>query len=181
MLKPLQFWQDLRQRLHNQNTATESPAIDIWRYAEPATEEPNPCKRNLLQWRRAISAVPDPIATFAGQPVDLVGFVWRSPTDPASQCLEKFGGSQGNPDSINPPTFRFTLARRVIRCCLADTVPLGLPVYTTATEQFETDSWLHIQGVLISIPGADEPSLAIAPSYIELISEPPQPYINGVF
>jgi hypothetical protein len=45
---------------------TEDPAIDIWVYAEPAGEEPDPLKRNVLQWRRLISSVREPLDEFPG-------------------------------------------------------------------------------------------------------------------
>ncbi len=160
MLKKFKFWQDLTSLVNDKNTATEEPVFDIWHYAEPAVEEPDPLNRNVLQWRRAISSVRDPLTTFPGQPVNLVGFVQRMPTDKVNQ---------------------FALARRVIRCCLADTVPLGLPVYTTEANQFETDSWLHVRGVFSSLLVDGKQMLVIEPRGIELISEPKKPYINGVF
>ena len=75
-------------------------AIDIWSYAEPAGEELDPLKRNVLQWRRLITSVREPLDTFPGQSVDIIGFVHR-----------QFPGAPN----------QFVLARRIIRCCLADT------------------------------------------------------------
>lgn len=68
---------NLSQWIGGRQAPSEAPAIDIWVYAEPAGEEPDPRQRNVLQWRRLITAVPDPIFSFAGQPVDVVGFVHR--------------------------------------------------------------------------------------------------------
>jgi uncharacterized repeat protein (TIGR03943 family) len=159
MLKPLQFFQTLTQRITN-SVSEDAPAIDIWEYAEPAGEEPDPLKRNVLQWRRIISSVRDPLETFPDQPVDVIGFVHRMPFDSPEQ---------------------FTIARQIIRCCLADTVPLGLSVYSPKASQYETNSWLRIQGrfSIESIKG--NPTLVVIPTKIRLIRTPKKLYINGVF
>lgn len=150
MLKTLQTLQHFTDRLQRRNTAA---AIDIWQYAEPAGTEPDPLKRNLLQWRRAISAeIP---ATFAGQPVDVVGFVQRSPTD----------------------TDRFAIVRRTIYCCLSDAVPQGLTVHPVDAKRFPVDAWLRVRGVLTVI----DREVAIAPDTIQRVGRPAKPYINGVF
>jgi uncharacterized repeat protein (TIGR03943 family) len=135
--------------------STEEPAIDIWLYAEPAGEEPDPLKRNVLQWRRLISSVRQPLDEFPGQPVNVLGFVHRA---------------------LGEPPHQFTLARQIIRCCLADTVPLGLAVQWEG-EAFALGTWLHIQGHFTQTEGR----LAIAPTAIEVISPPQKLYINGVF
>ena len=135
-------------------------AIDIWSYAEPAGKEPDPLQRNVLQWRRLITSVREPLDTFPGEPVDVIGFVHRPfPTVPG----------------------QFVLARRVIRCCLADTVPLGLTIHTEQSEMFENDTWLRVQGVFGSAKVRKRPTLVVIPEQIEPISEPKKAYINGVF
>lgn len=161
-MKELAFLQDLANAITGRPTAKASaePAIDIWSYAEPAGEEPDPLKRNVLQWRRLISAVRDPLATFPGQSVSLVGFVHRAPGESAQE---------------------FTLARRVIRCCLADTVPLGLVIHTDRAEQFAPETWLHIEGEFVAASIQGKAKLAIAPTTIHPIPEPKKAYINGVF
>ncbi len=159
MHNPFQFLQDLTKQVTG--TAVEDkPVIDIWAYAEPAGEEPDPLKRNVLQWRRVISSVRNPLEIFPGQPVDLIGFVHRTPTDAPDQ---------------------FTLARRIIRCCLADTVTLGLSVYTPQGDQFATDSWLRVRGKFGVHPIPGKPTLAIVPTKIKSIPKPKKLYINGVF
>jgi uncharacterized repeat protein (TIGR03943 family) len=139
------------------NTPTETA---FWDQAESAGEEADPLKRNILQWRRLISSVREPLDIFPGQPVDLIGFVHRTPQD---------------------ATDHFTLARQVIRCCLADTVPLGLTVTSSEAQQFESHAWLHIQGVFTVAMNGNRRILAIAPQQIEQISPPRKIYINGVF
>ncbi|MGD1951170.1 MAG: TIGR03943 family protein [Leptolyngbyaceae cyanobacterium] len=135
-------------------------AIDIWSYAEPAGEEPAPLKRNVLQWRRLITSVKDPIDIFPGQSVNIVGFVHRT-----------------FPDTPN----QFVLARHIIRCCLADTVPLGLAIHTDTAADFKNDTWLQIQGVFGTVDVRNRPTLVVIPDQIQPIPKPKKAYINGVF
>jgi hypothetical protein len=53
MLKSFKLFQTLTDRVIGKSSIAEEPqnqeaAIDIWQYAEPAGEEPDPLKRNLL-------------------------------------------------------------------------------------------------------------------------------------
>ncbi len=137
----------------------EAAAIDIWVYAEPAGEEPDPLKRNVLQWRRLISSVREPLDEFPGQQVDVIGFVHRTPNEDCNQ---------------------FTIARHIIRCCLADTVPLGLTVQWEG-EPFAAETWLRIHGQFARVMGRAGEKLAITPTTIEVIPTPQKIYINGVF
>ena len=143
--------------------APEPPAdreFDMTKLGEPAGDEPDPLKRNLLQWRRVISAAADPAARFAGQAIDVVGFVRHAPDDGPQQ---------------------FTLARYVIRCCLADATPLGLPVRSPSGAVFEADLWVHVRGTLVPATVDDTQLLVIEPRTIEPIAQPAVPYINGTF
>lgn len=162
MPNPIQLFQTLTQRVMGTMTPQleNAPAIDIWEYAEPAGEEPDPLKRNVLQWRRLISSVRDPLETFPGQPVDIIGFVQRSQFDTPNQ---------------------FTLARPIIRCCLADTVPLGLIIYTPKASQFPTDSWLRVRGRLDTQLIRERATLVVMPKQMKAIATPKKQYINGVF
>ncbi|MUL36210.1 TIGR03943 family putative permease subunit [Gloeocapsopsis dulcis] len=156
MHKSLQLLQDFAKQVTKISLAETS--IDVWKYAESAHEEPNPYKRNILQWRRLISSVKDPLKTFPGEPIDLIGFVQHT---------------------INSPE-QFILARHIIRCCLADTVPLGLPVYTPNAAMFPPNSWLRVKGCF-GVQIQTKPTLVIVPQKIKSISEPKKIYINGVF
>ncbi|MEO1399850.1 MAG: TIGR03943 family protein [Cyanobacteria bacterium J06635_1] len=142
------------------NSEASKAAIDIWAYAEPAGEEPDPLKRNVLQWRRLITSVREPLEIFPGQPVDVIGFVHRS-----------------FPETPN----QFVLARCIIRCCLADTVPLGLAIHTETADDFANDTWLQVRGTFSTVAVRNKPTLVIIPEQIETIPEPKKAYINGVF
>lgn len=152
--------QNLAQFILGKEQAEDKPAIDIWSYAEPAGEEPDPLQRNVLQWRRLITSVREPVDEFPGQPVDIIGFVHRP---------------------FPPMPDQFVLARRIIRCCLADTVPLGLAIATDIADTYEADQWLRVQGTFGTTLYRNRPTLVVKPDTITAIDEPQKVYINGVF
>jgi uncharacterized repeat protein (TIGR03943 family) len=133
--------------------------FDMDQAYEPAGDEPDPLKRNILQWRRIISGVRDPVAAFAGQPVDLVGFVYHAPSD---------------------GTNHFSIARYVIRCCVADATPLGLPVQTTEATGLKPDTWVRVHGAFVVGTINGQTALVIEAHQIEPVPQPSTPYINGL-
>lgn len=152
--------QNLAQFVLGKEQAKDKPAIDIWAYAEPAGEEPDPLQRNVLQWRRLITSVREPVDEFPGQPVDIIGFVHRP---------------------FPPMNNQFVLARRIIRCCLADTVPLGLAIATDVAETYEAEQWLRVQGHFGTTLYRNRPTLVVIPDSITPMEAPQKAYINGVF
>ena len=160
MLNKFSGLQSLRQWIDGRQGQAESPAIDIWVYAEPAGEEADPLRRNVLQWRRLITAVPDPIFSFAGQPVDVVGFVHRPLGTPPNQLV---------------------VARQIIRCCLADTVPLGLTLQGEDLATYTDQSWLRVRGRFEGVQQGTRSQLVVRPDRLEVIDPPQKQYINGVF
>ncbi|WP_143467526.1 TIGR03943 family putative permease subunit [Leptolyngbya ohadii] len=160
MLRPLNLLKNFADALLKPAApeSEDAPAIDIWVYAEPAGEEPDPLKRNVLQWRRVISSVRAPLDEFPGQPVDVVGFVHCTPNDDRNQ---------------------FTVARHIIRCCLADTVPLGLAVQWEGS--FVPESWVRVRGKFARVAGSAGEKLVIVPTSVKVIPQPQKLYINGVF
>lgn len=160
MLNRFPRLQNLSQWIGGRQNQTEEPAIDIWVYAEPAGEEADPLKRNVLQWRRLISGVPDPILSFAGQTVDVVGFVHRP---------------------LGTPTNQLVVARQIIRCCLADTVPLGLTLQADNMATYADQSWLRVEGHFEGVQQGGRSQLVVIPNRLEVIDPPQKCYINGVF
>jgi uncharacterized repeat protein (TIGR03943 family) len=141
------------------SNAQDAATFDMSQAYEPAGDEPDPLKRNVLQWRRVMSATHDPVAALAGQPVDLVGFVYFGPGDGAD---------------------RFTVARYVIRCCVADANPMGLPVHTAQAGSLKPDTWVRVRGVLAAGTANGQPALVIEPQRVEPVAQPLTPYINGL-
>ena len=163
MLKKVSLWQDLASLVKGTQKASEyedNEDADFWRYAEPAGKESNPLKRNVLQWRRLILSTKDAVSVFAGQPVQVIGYVDR--------------------DNLTEPHL-FNLVRPVIRCCLDDTVPLGIPVFSQDTDQLTPGTWLMVTGLLTPVTINQRESLVVQPDAIKPISKPEKAYINGVF
>lgn len=113
-----------------------------------------PAQRSLTDWVRLIRSQPDP-RLFEGDAVRISGFVL--------------------PMADGPPQ----LARLLVRCCLADATPVGLPVrWPTDRPVPPADQWLSIEGVMERQPdprdpGADE--LVVVPSRVQPIPRPARP------
>ncbi len=80
-----------------------------------------PGQRSLTDWVRLLRSQPDP-ALYADDPVNISGFVLARPGEPAQ------------------------LARLLVRCCLADASPVGLPVRWPRGFRPQADQWLAIRG-----------------------------------
>jgi uncharacterized repeat protein (TIGR03943 family) len=80
-----------------------------------------PAQRSLTDWVRLLRSQPDP-ELYAGDPVRISGFVLTEPGQPPQ------------------------LARLLVRCCLAEATPVGLPVQWPAGFRPRADQWLALQG-----------------------------------
>ena len=80
-----------------------------------------PAQRSLTDWVRLLRSQPDP-QLYDGDPVRISGFVLQSASEPPQ------------------------LARLLVRCCLADATPAGLPVRWPSGSQPQPDQWLELQG-----------------------------------
>jgi uncharacterized repeat protein (TIGR03943 family) len=85
-----------------------------------------PGQRSLTEWVRLLRSEPDP-KLHNGDPVRISGFVLPVPGD------------------------RPQLARLLVRCCLVDATPVGLPVLWPAGQPVpKADQWLELRGVMAS-------------------------------
>jgi uncharacterized repeat protein (TIGR03943 family) len=113
-----------------------------------------PSQRSLTDWVRLLRAQPDP-RLFAGDPVRISGFVLPVPGE-APQ-----------------------VARLLVRCCLADASPVGLPVRWSAVGPAPpADQWVAIEGVMAveAAPEAGgEERLVVVPRGIRPIPRPARP------
>ncbi len=82
-----------------------------------------PAQRSLTDWVRLLRSQPDP-SLYAGDPVRISGFVLPQPGEPPQ------------------------LARLLVRCCLADATPVGLPVRWPAGRQPRADQGLAVEGTM---------------------------------
>ena len=110
-----------------------------------------PAQRSLTDWVRLLRSQPDP-ALFDGDPVRISGFVLPMPNQPPQ------------------------LARLLVRCCLADATPVGLPVrWPAGGPPPEADQWLAIEGRMALEPGPSGASLVVVPSTVRSIARPRYP------
>ena len=106
-----------------------------------------PAQRSLTDWVRLLRHQPDP-QLHAGDPVRISGFVLPVP------------GQQPQ------------LARLLVRCCLADATPVGLPVrWPSSAPPPAADTWLEIEGRM----QADGDHLVVVPERIRPIPRPARP------
>lgn len=113
-----------------------------------------PNQRSLTDWVRLLRAQPDP-RLYVGDPVRISGFVWPVPGEPPQ------------------------LARLLVRCCLADAAPVGLPVRWAALgPNPPADQWLKVEGVMAIEPAPATGSgerVVVVPQRILRISRPVRP------
>jgi len=111
--------------------------------------------RSLIEWVRTLNVYPEPDA-YTGQKVKVQGFVIHAPDLP-----EQY----------------FLLSRFVITCCAADAYPVGLPVkLKESRKDYPADTWLEIEGQMITADLAGKRQLTIQPKSIKKIPEPKNPY-----
>ncbi len=111
--------------------------------------------RNILDWLREFGREADPGA-FAGQPVDVVGFVYRDPRNAANQ---------------------FWVSRFAISCCAADAAAVGLLVQSEQAAGLKTDAWVRVTGALSVGEFAGEKLPVITAEAIEPTDQPEHPYL----
>ncbi|GAC1458660.1 MAG: TIGR03943 family protein [Chamaesiphon sp.] len=114
-----------------------------------------PEDRSLVDWVRTLNVYPEPDA-YTGQKVKVQGFVVYPPELSAQYLL---------------------LSRFVITCCAADAYPVGLPIKLTQDRKaYAPDSWLEVEGKMITETLQDKRQLVIAESSLKAIPEPKNPY-----
>lgn len=114
-----------------------------------------PEERSLIEWVRTLTAYPEPDA-YAGQKVKVKGFAIHLDELPEEYLL---------------------LARFVITCCAADAYPVGLPVKLQGSaSEFPPDTWLEVEGRMMTKTLGDSRKLAIDATFIQKIPKPKNPY-----
>jgi uncharacterized repeat protein (TIGR03943 family) len=116
-----------------------------------------PKDRNILDWLREFNRVGNP-ASFNGQEVDVIGFIYREATMPAGE---------------------FMIARFTMSCCVADAFAIGLPVRVDAqtAAQFATGTWVRVQGTLQAGVFNGESVPILQPTDITPTDVPASPYL----
>jgi uncharacterized repeat protein (TIGR03943 family) len=114
-----------------------------------------PARRDILGWLRAFGPEPDPEA-FAGRSVEVVGFVYRDEEMAADQ---------------------FMVARFLIVCCVADAIPVGLPVRYTEAAHLELDTWVRVRGTFAAGEVQGERLPVVIAEEVTVVPQPVQPYL----
>ncbi|MDZ8138477.1 MAG: TIGR03943 family protein [Nostoc sp. DedQUE04] len=114
-----------------------------------------PEERSLVDWVRTVNVYPEP-DTYTGQKVKVQGFVIHPP-DIGKEYL--------------------FLARFVLSCCAADAYPVGLPVKLQNNQElYPADTWLEVEGQMVTENLADKRQLTIAATSLKKIPQPQNPY-----
>jgi uncharacterized repeat protein (TIGR03943 family) len=114
-----------------------------------------PEARSLIDWIRTLNVYPEPDA-YSGDPVNITGFVIHPPNWPENYLM---------------------VARFVLTCCAADAYPVGLPIKMTGDRtEFKPDSWIQVQGEMLTDTLDGQRRLVIQPVTITPVPEPKNPY-----
>jgi len=115
----------------------------------------DPQKRSIIDWVRTLNVYPEPDA-YTGQKAKVQGFVVHSPDQPDNYLI---------------------ISRFVITCCAADAYPVGLPVKLNGSRSaYKPDSWLEIQGEMITETLNNKRQLVIQAQEIQSIQPPQNPF-----
>ncbi|NJR50482.1 MAG: TIGR03943 family protein [Leptolyngbyaceae cyanobacterium CSU_1_3] len=112
--------------------------------------------KTLIDWIRTLQVYPEPDA-YAGQKAKVQGFVVYP---------------SGLPEQY------FLLTRFVITCCAADVYPVSLPVKLTTGDRkaYKPDSWLEVQGQMVTETFEGRRQLTIQAASLTPIPQPKNPY-----
>ncbi|MGJ3245582.1 MAG: TIGR03943 family putative permease subunit [Elainellaceae cyanobacterium] len=114
-----------------------------------------PDEKSLIEWIRTLNVYPEPDA-YTGQTVNVQGFVIHPPDLPDNYLM---------------------ISRFILTCCAADAYPVGLPVKLAERRSaYPPDTWLDIQGKMITETLNGTRHLTIQPDSMTEIPEPKNPY-----
>lgn len=114
-----------------------------------------PEERTILDWLLLFQEDPGS-ATFAGQPADVTGFVYRDP---------RVGEGE------------FLLSRFAVTCCVADATALGLLIQWPGAADLTPERWVRVRGTTAVGELTGRPSALVQAASVEPIDPPDQPYL----
>lgn len=112
--------------------------------------------RNLLDWLNAFASSPNAAQEFAGQPVDVIGFVYHDERLADDEVL---------------------ISRFIVSCCVADANVVTMVVRWPAAATLENDAWVQVQGVLRPGEFNGAPLPVVAAQSVTPVAMPDQPYL----
>jgi uncharacterized repeat protein (TIGR03943 family) len=92
-----------------------------------AAAQKDAADRTLLDWLHAFTASSDPAREYAGQPVDVIGFIYHDDRLAENEVL------------VN---------RFVVSCCVADASAVSMVVRSPDAAALPNDAWVRVEGVL---------------------------------
>lgn len=142
--------------MENREINIASQPRNVLPAAVRAASQKSSLDRNLLDWLHAFSASPNAAEAFAGEPVDVVGFVYHD---------ERLEESQ------------FMVNRFIVSCCVADANVVTMVVRWPDGATLENDAWVRVEGVLQ--PGVFDgaPLPILSAQRVTPVAMPDQPYL----
>lgn len=142
--------------IENREIAVTSQPRNVLPAAVRAATQKDATDRNLLDWLNAFAASNNAAQEFAGQPVDVVGFVYHDTRLADDEVL---------------------VSRFIVSCCVADATVVTMVVRWPDAATLENDAWVQVQGALE--PGAfnGAPLPVIAAQSVKPVVMPEQPYL----
>jgi len=121
-----------------------------------AAAQKDAADRNLLDWLHAFTASPDPVQEYAGQPVDVIGFIYHDDRLAENEVL------------VN---------RFVVSCCVADASAVSMVVRSPEAAALPNDTWVQVQGILQAGEFNGRPLPVVAAQRVMPTDLPNQPYL----
>jgi uncharacterized repeat protein (TIGR03943 family) len=112
-------------------------------------------RRTIMDWMRLFN-YENELASFLGQPADVIGFVYHDPRLQEGQ---------------------FLVSRFTVSCCVADAFAIGMVVSWPQANLLTADQWVRVTGgvQLLELDGRRVP--LIQAQQVEIVSQPDQPYL----
>lgn len=140
----------------NREIAVSSQPRSVLPAAVRAAAQKDAIDRNLLDWLNAFSTSHNAAQEFAGQPVDVIGFVYHDERLADDEVL---------------------ISRFIVSCCVADANVVTMVVRWPAAATLENDAWVQVQGVLEPGEFNGAPLPVVAAQSVTPIAMPDQPYL----
>lgn len=142
-------------------STVERKAITTSSSTSVASDQPCPDFRpeTMDMWVFAASEYPH---CYEGKEITITGFVYQ-------------------PIDSKLPSDMYYLGRVVMSCCVIDARPYTLPVKQGTFGEYAKDTWLAVTGKLEKFQIDGKTHLVIAPTSIQIVPSPDQPYefLNG--
>lgn len=143
---------DLNERFNQTDFPPEYSKLGIRLYKQ---EKINITEQGFAELLTTISLFH---ANYIGKQIEISGFVYRE-------------------EGMNEN--QFIVARLIMSCCSADSLPYGVIVHSERAKDFQNNDWIKLVGRIDRTNYNDVEVLAINPTFIKRISQPQNSYIEA--